>query len=200
MHARRLITVLGIAAPMALLGAGCGDDGGKDTTGDTNGETPAGEQIEVELEAVGDEGVSGTATLTEADDGGTRVVVELDDEGDTPRPAHLHEGTCEELNPAPKYPLEDVDDGQSETIIEPALEDVRSERLALNVHESAENIENYISCGNLPSDAPDDAAAGGGNTADDGDQPGEETDQGGTEEGGGATGGTGETEDEDDAY
>jgi hypothetical protein len=94
----------------------------------------------------------------------------------TPHPAHIHSGTCTELGDV-VYPLTDVgaemaamgmtgtpamgDMGtamasgaaipveMSTTVVQTALADIAMGGYAINVHESAENIGNYIACGNL---------------------------------------------------
>ena len=74
-----------------------------------------------------------------------------------PQPAHIHPGTCEDLDATPKYPLKDLMDGRSETTVEASLEDLQSEEFALNVHKSAAEIQTYVACGNL-------TGGGGGGT------------------------------------
>lgn len=89
-----------------------------------------------------------------------------------PHPAHIHAGTCDELDPNPAHPLtditawvnEDTDDEnantpqgaltaplmlRSETDVEMSLEDLLAESHSINVHESTENIQNYIACGEI---------------------------------------------------
>jgi len=90
-------------------------------------------------------------------------------------PAHIHVGTCEELGDV-VHPLEDVtgahlegtpgatpeaaDEGlpgdviaHSRTTIEANLDDLLAEEHAVNVHESAENIDVYIACANIEGEA-----------------------------------------------
>lgn len=88
-------------------------------------------------------------------------------------PAHIHMGSCAELDPNPAYPLDDVgprlnDDDEmpdaentkgslnaapveySETEeIDVKFDDLFTEAHAINVHESAQNIQNYIACGDI---------------------------------------------------
>ena len=94
-------------------------------------------------------GQTGTAVFTAE---GTRTKVELTMAGDPytrPQPAHVHIGSC----PTPgevKYPLSNVVNGQSSTVIEVAFEDLfGDEVLAVNVHKSAEEAAVYTACGNL---------------------------------------------------
>jgi hypothetical protein len=86
-------------------------------------------------------------------------------------PAHIHEGECGPgLNPSPKEPLENIVPRQpaegeeeaeplgvltaptvlySETEVELNLDDILANSHAINVHESQENAQNYIACGNI---------------------------------------------------
>ena len=88
-------------------------------------------------------------------------------------PAHIHTGTCAELDPNPAFPLNSVSlprgdndevvnagDLRGTLSVQPvetsesqagiSLEDLlSSESYAINVHESAENIQNYIACGDI---------------------------------------------------
>lgn len=85
-------------------------------------------------------------------------------------PAHIHSGTCTELGDV-IYPLSDVSVSAmvngapiggaaagaadaipvslSGTTVEAPLADLLASPFAINVHESAENIGNYIACGNV---------------------------------------------------
>ncbi len=101
-------------------------------------------------------------------------------------PAHIHVGTCAELDPNPLVPLTDVtvplvgdDNDQAPTsedirgaLDQPLVEistsddldtDVTFDELfetshAINLHESAENIGNYIACGDIGGVVADDEA------------------------------------------
>jgi len=89
-----------------------------------------------------------------------------------PHPAHIHEGTCDTLNPNPLAPLDDVtgrklDDDKtptsedlkgsltaaeveiSESEGDVKFDDVLAMAHAINIHESADNIGNYIACGDI---------------------------------------------------
>ena len=87
--------------------------------------------------------------------------------GSTAHPVHIHEGSCDNLEPAPLFPLNDIvapeGSGNSDmamsgspiavemstTTIDTALADVMGGSHAINAHESAENIGNYIACGDI---------------------------------------------------
>jgi len=94
-------------------------------------------------------------------------------------PSHVHVGTCAELDPNPAFPLDNVgprltDDDElpapedikgsltanaveySQTEIEVNLDDLLAEAHALNVHESDQNVGNYIACGDIGGPVVDD--------------------------------------------
>jgi plastocyanin len=79
-------------------------------------------------------------------------------------PAHIHLGTCDELDPNPTFPLTDVALASTEsrteteggipversvTAVDAPLEDLRGSGYAINIHQSVEDIGTYIACGNL---------------------------------------------------
>jgi plastocyanin len=81
-------------------------------------------------------------------------------------PAHIHVGSCTELDPNPAYMLTDITPAATEadaaasdvaaipversvTTVDAALEDLRTGGYAINIHQSAEDIGTYIACGNL---------------------------------------------------
>jgi hypothetical protein len=106
--------------------------------------------VEVRLDELNDSGVSGTATLTDLGNGMLRVEIDVEAAGNAAMPAHIHPGTCDELDPAPQYPLSDVEDGASTTEVEASLADVQTGEFAINLHESAETAETYTACGDIP--------------------------------------------------
>jgi Cu/Zn superoxide dismutase len=133
----RLITVfVVILAAYALVGCGGDDD------------EAAAEETTVELAAVGDSGQTGTATLTPEGEQ-TRVVIVVDDPVSDSQPAHIHEGTCDDLNPDPEFGLPNVADGRSDTTVDTTLEDLTSEPYAINLHMSDDDLTTYTSCGNI---------------------------------------------------
>ena len=105
--------------------------------------------VTVKLDAQNDSGQTGTATLTPEGDK-TRVVIELSNgPKGVAQPAHIHLGTCDKLDKAPKWKLEAVKDGKSVTVIPASLKTILKDRAAINVHESAAEIQVYVSCGNI---------------------------------------------------
>jgi hypothetical protein len=64
-------------------------------------------------------------------------------------PAHIHPGTCATLMPQPKYPLQSVQSGRSTTVIPASMADLTQGDLAVNLHESNEDMMTYAACGQL---------------------------------------------------
>ena len=94
-------------------------------------------------------GVSGSAVLREENG---QVTVTLNLTGapkTTPQPAHIHVGACPDVGDV-KYPLTNAVDGQSQTVLDVTLEQLKNEQpLAINVHKSAAQITVYTACGDL---------------------------------------------------
>jgi hypothetical protein len=134
-----------VSTPLAVLLcavalAGCGGDG-------DDGE--AADEITVELDEAGGSGQTATAVLTPEGEQ-TRVVVTIDGDPVSPsQPAHIHEGTCEELNPEPAYGLPNVADGRSQTTVDVALTTLAESAFAINLHMSSDDLGTYTSCGNI---------------------------------------------------
>lgn len=112
------------------------------------GEGMAMKAVTVELNTLNDSGVSGTATLTPMDNQ-TKVVINLTGapEGGV-HPAHIHEGTCASLE-KPAYPLNDITNGASETVVDAGIKDIISADHAINVHKSSEEMSAYVTCGTI---------------------------------------------------
>lgn len=107
-----------------------------------------------------------------------------DAEGVALHPAHIHGGTCDEIGDV-VFPLNDLQAAsivatpgdtsatpdsemamgsedtervvvaESGTVVEASLEDILAEEHVINVHESPENISNYIACGELTGEPED---------------------------------------------
>ena len=107
--------------------------------------------MQIRLAEQNKSGETGTATLL---DGAKGLIVRLrlNGGGDVDQPAHIHKGTCDKLDPKPKYGLKSVHDGQSETTV-PGITIAQLQKpgapYAINVHKSAKEAAIYVSCGNL---------------------------------------------------
>ena len=94
---------------------------------------------------------TGTATLTSTSDGKTQVMIALNGEPNgASEPAHIHVGTCKNLNPKPAYPLNDIVAGKSTTVVNVPLATLQSSPFAINAHQSTTNLGTYVACGNIP--------------------------------------------------
>lgn len=107
---------------------------------------PAAASRTVELQTLNDSGVTGSAVLTDLGDGQTEVVVTVEPGGHLDMPAHIHPGTCVDLVPQPRFPLQNVVDGSSETTIDVPLDELFAGGLALNLHASPDDYGTYTAC------------------------------------------------------
>jgi hypothetical protein len=101
------------------------------------------------LSAQNGSGQNGTATLTDMGNGTTKVVVDITSNTTDPQPIHIHNGTCDTLDPKPVYPLTTMVNGHSETIVNVSVSDLLSKPYAINVHKSATQASIYVACGNI---------------------------------------------------
>ena len=129
--------LIAVVASVLVL-AGCGGD-----------DDEFGGKLTMPLVAQNDSGQDGEATLSEVDSDTTRVVLEVGNAPDNPQPAHIHRGSCENLDPEPAYGLENVVDGASTTEVSVAIEDLVGQGFAVNVHKSGEEAQVYVACGDI---------------------------------------------------
>ncbi|MEO6835167.1 MAG: hypothetical protein ABI231_04585 [Candidatus Tumulicola sp.] len=93
-------------------------------------------------------GETGTVTLQQVH-GGVKVVIKMVGAGNGAKPVHIHEGTCEKLTPAPKYPLTDIVNGSSTTTIPGIiLADLLGGKYAIDVHRGAD-LKTYVACADI---------------------------------------------------
>lgn len=105
--------------------------------------------VTVKLEAQNNSEQTGTATLL-PEGNQTKVVIELSNAPTgVAQPAHIHLGTCSNLDKAPKWPLEPVKGGRSVTVVPVSLDTILKDRTAINIHKSAAEPQIYVSCGNI---------------------------------------------------
>lgn len=159
-----------VVAPIVALGmllVACGNDdttpgtvpdatttptdatGSPTATGTSDGDAEVGAQTIVTLSEQNASGIAGSATLVQTRPGVTTVSVTLTGAGDGPQPMHIHPGTCDTLDPAPRYPLENVQNGRSTTEVEAGLNTLLEGEFAINVHKSADEAQIYVACGNI---------------------------------------------------
>jgi len=109
----------------------------------------SGESRTLNLVTLNASGVTGTVVLTDQRDGRTRVAIEVAHGGNLDMPAHIHPGTCDALVPQPKYPLENVRDGRSVTVVPAAFIELASTVVAVNIHRSVDDLKTYTACADL---------------------------------------------------
>lgn len=149
-------TIFALTAAVALVLSACGNNdttvpqGGASTPASSpTTDGPVGAQVQVPLAAQNDSGITGTAALIESTSGKTTVTVTLTGAGPGPQPAHIHPGTCDNLDPKPKYPLQNIESGRSTTEIPVDLETLRAGKFAVNVHKSPSEVQIYVACGDI---------------------------------------------------
>ncbi len=64
------------------------------------------------------------------------------------QPAHIHEGGCPGVG-AVKFPLANIEEGKSKTVVDAALADLLKGGYAINSHLSTSDSGKYVACGNL---------------------------------------------------
>lgn len=107
------------------------------------------EPVTATMNALNNSGQTGTVTLTPKGNQ-TEVTVNIrPGAAGVAEPAHIHVGACPDVA-AVKYPLTSVMDGKSTTTVDAKLSDLQAGNMAVNVHKSAQEIQVYVSCGNIP--------------------------------------------------
>jgi hypothetical protein len=113
------------------------------------GTRAADDTITVQLNAQNGSGEDGTATIQAVGANDIKVTINLKNGTAAPQPAHIHTGTCANLDPTPKYPLTNVVNGTSETTLMIGMADLETGHFAINVHKSAAEVATYVSCGDI---------------------------------------------------
>jgi hypothetical protein len=140
--------LLGLAvAGLGLALAACGGrEGGRQQ------ERKQPSSLVVQLQEQSFSGEAGTATLTSEGDK-TRVTIDMASYAAGAQPAHIHKGSCSSLDPTPAYPLKDVVNGKSTTIVNASLVSLKKTAYAINMHRSAKDLKTYVACGNIAENA-----------------------------------------------
>ncbi|HMA36808.1 MAG TPA: hypothetical protein VKY74_20300 [Chloroflexia bacterium] len=102
-----------------------------------------------DLHAQNNSGETGQVVLTGQADGTTQVEITLSGATGLSQPAHIHAGSCANLNPKPAYPLNNVVDGHSVTTVNVPISSLLGGNYAVNVHKSATDIGTYVACADL---------------------------------------------------
>lgn len=109
---------------------------------------PDAPRVTIEFEELNDSGVTGEATLYEAGDL-TLVEVELEDTGEN-HPAHIHLGTCEDIEPESAYDLDNVtEEGSSVTLVDISLGELLDGDYVIDLHISPNELGTLIVCADI---------------------------------------------------
>jgi hypothetical protein len=121
----------------------------------------------VTFSELNDSGLSGTAELT-ARGARTNVSMWIDGAvGD--HPTHIHVGRCDDLDPNPKYPLNNVEltttelAGTSDSVVDVSLDELLASDHLILIHKSTDQLDTYYACGDIVAGIP---AVGGGQDTD----------------------------------
>jgi Cu/Zn superoxide dismutase len=102
-------------------------------------------QRTISLRTLNGSGVTGTVTFAALRDK-TAVEITVDPASNLDMPAHIHPGTCDDLTPQPKFPLENVKDGTSKTVVPASMDELFAGGLAVNIHRSNDDLKTYTAC------------------------------------------------------
>lgn len=136
--------LLAYAAAAALLGAVVLPASAQDS--DTR-------SAKVIFSPLNDSGVDGSASLRRR---GERTDVDIWADGAMgDHPTHIHQGTCDDLDPNPEFPLTNVQlrtaglTGTSSTTVDVPLAELLDEPHLIIIHKSAKDIGTYFACGDI---------------------------------------------------
>ena len=129
------VAPLVVVATAALAGCGGGSGGPSELT--------------IDLVEQNASGQSGTVTLTSQGDRTQIVIESFSPFGREHQPAHVHRGTCANLDPEPAYPLPDLVDGVAGDTIDISLGELLEGEYAVNVHRSAQQADVYTACADI---------------------------------------------------
>ena len=97
------------------------------------------------MRTLNDSGVTGTVSFSDVG-GQDPGRVTVDPAGNLDMPAHIHPGTCDNLTPQPKFPLENVRNGTSKTVVPASIDELFAGDLAVNIHKSNDDLKTYTAC------------------------------------------------------
>ena len=107
------------------------------------------QSLTLNLAAQNNSGISGTATFTDLGGGKTRVALQVSGAGAGPEPAHIHPGTCAQLDPTPAFTLTNVTNGSSTTDVDSTLQQLMSSQFAVHMHKSPDELTVYVACADI---------------------------------------------------
>ena len=156
---RLIVIFLGVAMTLASGWAG---SGGPAAAQDGQNR----ERASVTFTELNDSGLSGAAELT-ARRQGTEVAMQINGVVGE-HPTHIHTGNCDDLDPDPKYPLNNVElnttelVGLSDSVVDVPLDELLATPHLILIHRSAEELDVYYACGDIVADVTADNAEASG--------------------------------------
>lgn len=109
--------------------------------------------VTIPMRALNGSGENGTATL-EPVGGKVRVTIDVTGEANgASEPAHVHFGRCPNIKAVPAYNVGPVVNGKASAIVDLTWGDITSGAYVVNVHQSAEALGKYVSCGDIGASA-----------------------------------------------
>jgi len=116
--------------------------------------------VTLQLASQNNSGVTGTATIADVGGGKLKIDITATGAGAGPQPAHIHEGTCAQLNPAPQFSLTDVRNGTSSTTVDGSLQALLASPHAIHMHKSPDELAVYVACADIRANAAVSGPAG----------------------------------------
>jgi hypothetical protein len=104
--------------------------------------------LSLQMASQNNSGITGTATLTQMASG-VRVEIRVTGAGSGPQPAHIHEGSCTQLNPTPQFSLLNVTNGTSTTDVQTTIQALAATPHADHMHKSADELSVYVACADI---------------------------------------------------
>ncbi len=133
-----LLLVVALALGLSTAAFAASHGGGSGNDGNSGGD---GHEAMAKLEMQDGSGVTGEAHLKDMGNGMTHVKVHIEGMAQgMSMPAHIHMGSMDDYDEKPKYPLNNVENGMSETMVEVSLEELLSEEHVIAVHMSGEDL------------------------------------------------------------
>jgi hypothetical protein len=111
-----------------------------------------GQSITLSLASQSNSGITGMAVITELPGGKMRVEIRANGAGPGPQPAHIHQGTCANLDPAPQFTLSSLTNGVSTTEIDGSLRDITVSPHAIHLHKAPDELPVYVACADIRAD------------------------------------------------
>jgi hypothetical protein len=111
-----------------------------------------GQSVTLSLAGQNNSGITGTAVITELPGGKMRIEIRANGAGPGPLPAHIHQGTCANLDPAPKFTLTSLVNGMSTTEVDGSLRDITGSPYAIHLHKAPDELPVYVACADIKAD------------------------------------------------